>query len=71
VREWVTVDTFALDALDPRAMSFEINVAGAPSGSASLEIDSQGRPVARRQTVRFSSGEMRVVERYSAVAIEP
>jgi hypothetical protein len=71
VREWVTVDTFALDALDPRAMSFEISVAGAPSGSASLEIDPQGRPVVRRQTVRFSSGEMRVVERYLAVTIEP
>jgi hypothetical protein len=52
-------------------MSFEISVAGVPSGSASLEIDSQGRPVVRRQTVRFSSGEMRVVERYSTVAIEP
>ncbi len=71
VREWVVVDSFAVDTLDRAAIDFEITVAGKPSGSASLAIDSRGGPVARRQTVRFAEGEMRVVERYSAVAIDP
>ena len=71
VREWVVVGSFAVDAADSAATSFEMTVAGERAGSASLEIDSLGRPVARRQTVQFPSGEMRVVERYSAVTIEP
>lgn len=71
VREWVTVGSFAAEAADPDALSFEITVAGQPAGSASLEVDSHGRPIVRRQTVQFPSGEMRVVERYSAVTIDP
>lgn len=71
VREWVTVGSFSAGATDADVLSFELTVAGQPAGSASLEIDSRGWPLLRRQTVQFPSGEMRVVERYSAVTIEP
>lgn len=71
VRDWVVLGAFAGDSLAPGSVSFDLSVSGEPAGSASLEIDPRGRPVARRQTVRFPSGEMRVVERYSAVTIEP
>ena len=71
VREWVTVGSFAAEASDPDVLSFDLTVAGQPAGSASLAVDSQGRLLVRRQTVLFPSGEMRVVERYSAVTIDP
>jgi hypothetical protein len=71
VREWVTVGSFAATASESDALSFDLTVAGEPAGSASLEIGSHGRPIGRRQTVQFPSGEMRVVERYSAVTIDP
>jgi hypothetical protein len=66
VRDWVTVGTFVLDA---GALAFDLTVAGQPAGSATLEIDSNGRPILRRQTVEFPAGQMRVVERYSAFTI--
>jgi hypothetical protein len=69
--EWVTVDSFTTGGADAASISFDITVAEQPAGSASLEVDSQGNPVVRRQTVQFESGEMRVVERYSTVTIEP
>ncbi|MEE4331440.1 MAG: hypothetical protein V2J10_11265 [Wenzhouxiangella sp.] len=69
VREWVTVTGLATVPETDRSVSFEIIVADQPSGSASLALDPDGRPILRRQTVRFPSGEMRVTERYSAVAI--
>lgn len=71
VRDWVTVGAFATPAGATDSLSFDIVVAGQPAGSASLEIDSTGRPVARTQTVKFASGDMRVIERYSAVTITP
>lgn len=71
VRDWVTVDALAVDPADPAAVTFNLTVAGQPSGSASLEIDQDGVPVVRRQTVQFPTGEMRVEERYSAVVIRP
>jgi hypothetical protein len=71
VREWVTVGSFAAGASDSDALSFDLTVAGQRAGSASLEVDSRGRPMLRLQTVQFPSGEMRVVERYSAVTIDP
>lgn len=71
VQEWVTVGSFAKDGADSAAISFDLTVAGEPSGSASLRIDSQGQPILRTQTVEFPTGEMRVLERYSAVTIQP
>jgi hypothetical protein len=70
VRDWVVVDSFAVDPQHDSAMSFALIVAGKPSGSATLEFAPAGHPVERRQTVRFPSGEMRVVERYSNVSIK-
>jgi len=71
VGEWVTVDSFAAAADDPHTLSFDLTVAGQRSGSATLKIDAEGRPTVRHQTVQFPSGEMRVVEKYSAVEIVP
>jgi hypothetical protein len=70
VREWVTVDDFAVDPEDPAALSFAITVAGTPAATARLQLDAAGLSLLRQQTVRFPGGEMRVTERYSAVAIE-
>jgi hypothetical protein len=70
VREWVVASSFAEDPENPSVMSFELTVAGAPVGTAKLQIDARGRPVFRRQTVQFPSGQMRVVEWYSAITIE-
>lgn len=70
VREWATVDDFAADPEDPAALSFAITVAGTPAATARLQLDAAGLPLLRQQTVRFPGGEMRVTERYSAVAIE-
>jgi hypothetical protein len=69
VREWVQVGAHARDAAGPAGMSFDITVAGERAGAAVLEVDSDGRPVRRRQSVQFPSGEMRVVEEYSALTI--
>lgn len=71
VGEWVTVDSFATAADESHALSFDLTVAGQRSGSARLKIDTEGRPSVRHQTVQFPSGEMRVVETYSAVKIVP
>lgn len=71
VREWVRVHDFGWSADVPPAARFSIEVAGTPVGSASLGLDPDGNPVIRRQTVQFPQGEMRVVERYSGVEIEP
>jgi len=48
-----------------------MTVAGEPVGSASLEIGFDGIPLVRRQTVRFPTGEMRVLEEYFGVSILP
>jgi hypothetical protein len=69
VHEWVTVGSFGARASDSDPLSFDLTVAGQPAGSAELELDSRGRPIARRQIVQFPSGEMRVAERYSSVTI--
>ena len=71
VTDWVVVDQFGVEEGQSGTMNFELTVAGEPSGSASLEIGPDEYPVVRRQTVQFPVGEMRVVERYSAVTIEP
>jgi len=71
VADWVVVDRFGVEEGQSGTINFELTVAGEPSGSASLEIGPNGYPVVRRQTVQFPVGEMRVVERYSAVTIEP
>lgn len=75
VKEWALVDSFAFgdqqEEGGPRLVSFSMTVAGTPAGSASLEIDTAGIPLLRRQTVLFPSGEMRVLEEYAAVSILP
>lgn len=70
VASWVVVDEFATESEEPPTVGFAITVAGQPSGSATLALDADGRPLVRRQTVGFPQGEMRVVERYSNVVIE-
>ena len=70
VREWVVVEGLAEGGV-AASVSFDLVVAGEPAGSAELMLDARGRPSLRRQTVEFPSGQMRVVERYSAVTIEP
>lgn len=69
VADWVVVDAFRPAAMDgsEHAVAFDITVAGEPSGSATLGVDAEGRPVERRQAVQFPQGEMRVAERYTAV----
>lgn len=80
VADWVRVGPFVapgepvpVDAARPAAdgIPFAIEVAGQPAGSAVLELDSAGRPRLRRQAVRFPSGVMNVVERYSDVVLDP
>lgn len=61
---------FSADPEDPAAFSFAITVAGTPAATARLQLDDAGLPRLRQQTVVFPGGEMRVTERYSAVAIE-
>ena len=76
VEDWVTLHD--LSAMVPEgpgdvavAVGFSITVGGAPAGTASLELDGGGLPVLRWQTVRFPDGEMRVLERYRSVRIQP
>lgn len=48
-------------------VSFDIEVAGRPSGTGTLVIADDGTPVVRYQTVDFPQGQMRVEERYTEV----
>lgn len=68
VREWVTVDEFA-EAQD--GIAFALTVAGQPAGTAVLTLDAAGLPARREQRVAFPEGEMRVIEHYRSVAVEP
>lgn len=70
VAEWVRVDGFRTDSTAARRLAFEITVAGQPAGAAELELDEDGRPRLRRQTVRFPTGDMHVIERYDQVVVE-
>lgn len=70
VESWVVVDDFTIDAEDRFTVGFAITVGGQPSGSATLAVDGEGRPLVRHQTVNFPQGEMRVEERYSNVVVE-
>lgn len=74
VLDWVvlsnfTVDTAAIGMTYP--VTFDLTVAGEPSGTATLAIDRNGFPTVRHQTVQFTDGEMRVTERYENVSIAP
>jgi len=76
VGDWVQVNSFAAEEADAGGavsdvVTFSMTVAGEPVGFASLEIGSDGIPLARRQTVRFPTGEMRVLEEYCGVSILP
>lgn len=71
VTEWVRAESFSSDPAEPDAIVFGVRVSGQAVGSAVLVPGPDGLPRLRRQTVRFPEGEMRVVERYSAVAVRP
>lgn len=71
VHQWVVASRFTNDAADSGAVVFDLTVAEEPAGFASLRLDSTGSPVVRRQTVQFPTGEMHVVEQYSAFVIKP
>jgi len=71
VGAWVVVDDFAGVRLPQPGLAFAITVAGEPAGTAVLDLDANGLPLDRRQTVQLPSGEMRVVEQYSDVTIMP
>ncbi|HED66644.1 MAG TPA: hypothetical protein ENJ09_13940 [Planctomycetes bacterium] len=71
VREWVTVGSFRTESGRSRDLTFDLSVAGRPAGTATLKLGLLGDPMRRRQTVHFPSGDMRVVEEYSAVSIRP
>jgi hypothetical protein len=51
-------------------IAFDIAVAGTVVGDATLVLDGRGLPASRTQTVRFDSGEMRVVEEYESVTVD-
>ncbi|MDH3647476.1 MAG: hypothetical protein OER80_11955 [Gammaproteobacteria bacterium] len=72
VRDWVQAKAFAWQtATHPktaalRGIGFELEVSGEPSGTVVLWYDpATGLPVEREQLVRFETGDMSVVERYS------
>jgi hypothetical protein len=70
--EWVGVGPFLPDTVPGSStLSFRISVAGEPAGTASLEVSPDGYPTIRHQTVQFDAGEMRVLERYESVVIDP
>ena len=68
VSGWVTVNSVAKSA-DGRHLSFDIVVAGQPSGSAVLLLDPFGMVVKRDQAVEFPGGTMVVVENYSNIQV--
>lgn len=78
VRDWVRVEDLVLEEAAPiagartQAFSFTVVVGGQPSAVARLWVDARtGLPVRRTQTVRFSEGEMRVLEQYSSFRLTP
>jgi hypothetical protein len=66
VREGVTVGGFAADS---EGISFDLMVDGEPVGSATLQLDENGLPSVRRQSVTFPDGEMVVTETYRSVTV--
>jgi len=72
--EWVVLDQFSWEKMEEdgtAAMTFALAVEGQPSGTALLELGSDGLPLERRQTVEFPGGQMIVVERYQRLVIHP
>jgi hypothetical protein len=68
--DWVRLrDVRRVDAAEGEvALRFEVEVAGAPAGEATLWLDrASGRPLRREQTVRFTGGSMQVTETYAAL----
>lgn len=61
VREWVRTEGHRRDGTE---IVFDIIVDGTPSATGRLELDGDGLPQRRTQTVRFGDKEMRVVETY-------
>ncbi|MCA9648968.1 MAG: hypothetical protein H6712_32330 [Myxococcales bacterium] len=75
VEQWVqTVGHHRVEAGaeegEHEGLSFDLVVAGQPSGTATLWLDEDGQPRRRMQAVAFPDGEMRVIERYEPVGPE-
>ena len=78
IADWVTVSNFAwgdsetLDGVDTDTLTFDVSVHGTPAASAVLWLDRErGLPVQREQVVHFPDGDMRAVEVYQTVEIDP
>lgn len=67
VQDWVKATSLSAEE---NTFAFAIEVAGQPSGSATLRLDDQGLPQHREQTVVFPGGSMQVTERYRWVSTE-
>ena len=61
VEEWVIVRPMREEK---QARRFELIVGGRVTGTASLELNTTGTPMVRKQTVRFPNGDMHVTETY-------
>jgi len=61
VEEWVIVRPMREEK---QARRFELIVGGRVAGTASLELNTTGTPMVRKQTVRFPNGDMHVTETY-------
>ncbi|MEM7480905.1 MAG: hypothetical protein AAF481_07000 [Acidobacteriota bacterium] len=67
-------DWLRMEQLEPVArggIRFQLLVEGSPAGVGTLWLDDRGLPFERHQTVQFSGGGMKVVERYTDFVIEP
>lgn len=62
VSEWVQATNITHRG---QSYDFDIMVSDTPSGSATLNIDDEGFPASREQTVEFPGGAMTVLETYS------
>lgn len=66
--QWVTTAGHRWEAPSPAGhpmIGFDIIVAGAKAGAATIAFDANGFPIQRRQRVEFDGGAMEVVERCS------
>ena len=76
VLEWLEVSGFTagesetIDDVEVIPISFDLSVGGRPSAEAALWLEKEtGLPRKRTQTVRFESGEMKVVETYKPMRL--
>jgi hypothetical protein len=77
IRQWVKPgnvkkgESKSVDGGNVDSLEFTVVVDGQPAGEAVLWLDSDsGLPVKREQLVHFSQGDMKVVERYTSIAVD-